>query len=461
MLPNGRTLLLLVTAAIAGAGCSGGTVPQPAPEKAPEEAGEKTAPAESPSAAKIPPEVVFDDVDPAVVSAVQSAQAAARLSPDSATAWGTLGMTLYAHEFVEQAAISFGHAAQCDRSDARWPYLRALSTQQADPERAVPLLRTASELCHDKIDVPRMRLVELLIELDKVDEAQQTLSPLLQGKPDDARVRLAAGRLTFRRGELQECLGHLEVARRHRAGRKQAMLLMAKVYHRLGEPDKARALSKGVMTTSEGAWPDPYRSQAMSLQTGVKPLLVRADVAFGRGRVDEAITLLAKARAEYPDSLFARIHLGRALIRKRRLPEAEAVLQEALDLAPESVEAQFRMGVALYLQKRWPEAAQWYRTAVKLKPDFTMAYYNLGFCLKDLGDPEGSIEAFRKAIECEPDQFEAQALLGEMLARQGRHDEALEHLRQAVKLKPENSFANRRLDEVSRELAEGQGAELQ
>src|SRR5947208_1564349 len=54
-----------------------------------------------------PPGIALQGIDPAVAAAVEDARAAVRRSPRSADAWGTLGMTLQAHQFLAEAEVCF------------------------------------------------------------------------------------------------------------------------------------------------------------------------------------------------------------------------------------------------------------------------------------------------------------------------------------------------------------------
>lgn len=68
----------------------------------------------------VPPSVEVDGIDPAIVAAIDRARQAVVQSPRSAGAWGTLGMTLHAHNFETSAAECYAEAARLNTKEPRW-----------------------------------------------------------------------------------------------------------------------------------------------------------------------------------------------------------------------------------------------------------------------------------------------------------------------------------------------------
>ncbi len=399
-----------------------------------------------------PPQVDLEGADKAVVRAVNAASEGVRDAPDSAAAWGKLGMTLLAHEYRLPAAQCFERAAALDVQEPRWPYLHARSILLTDPIDAVPLLEQAAKLVGNDNLVPRLVLAELLLELGQPDDAERHLRQILSQEPDNARAFIALARIHFLRGNYHECRSSCRSAAASGGTRKEATLLMANAFQREGATEQADALRTAADAQEDFAWPDPYFADVTQLQTGLKVQLVLADRLFGRQKTEESIAVLKETVKEYPESVWAKLLLGRALIRARQLPEADGVLKEALRLAPNSVEAHFRLGVILNLQRRFRDAAQHFQRAVELKPDFTMAHYNLAYARREMGDMQGAIDAYRRALSCQPDLFIAHAALGDVLARKGYLQEGREHLETATQLQPDNTWARSRLQAVIREM---------
>jgi Flp pilus assembly protein TadD len=153
---------------------------------------------------------------------------------------------------------------------------------------------------------------------------------------------------------------------------------------------------------------------------------------------------------DYPDSIWAKILRGRALIRTgapdspnadrdERLRRGEQVLREAWKQDPNSVESIFRLAVAVEYLGRLDESMELYGKAIEIKPDFTMAYHNLAYCHEKKGDVDAAIRSMRTAVEVQPDFLEGLRALGNWLIQQGQYAEAEKYLSSAAKLSPEDA----------------------
>ncbi len=91
--------------------------------------------------APAPPEVDLAGVDPAVVKAVEQAQQGVRQEPQSALAWGRLGMILVVHEFHTPGIFCLEQAERLDPGNSLWPYAQALvHVTVGNHEAALPKL---------------------------------------------------------------------------------------------------------------------------------------------------------------------------------------------------------------------------------------------------------------------------------------------------------------------------------
>ena len=238
---------------------------------------------------------------------------------------------------------------------------------------------------------------------------------------------------------------------------------MAQAQTRLGQTEQAEATQRLAESQSDARWSDPFYDQVTDRQTGLKANLVEADLMFGRGEYDQVIDLLQRTVDAYPDSIWAKIHLARALIRTgatdsqrpdaaERLQRAEQVLDDVLKLDADSVEAVFRLGVVKGYQGNIADAATLYEHAITLKPDFTMAHFNLAHCRARLNDPQAAIAALTTAIAIEPNFVDAHSALGQLFMRQRRYAEAVEQFETAVRLQPNDPQLTRFLGEARQQL---------
>jgi tetratricopeptide (TPR) repeat protein len=393
-----------------------------------------------------PPALELAGIDPAVTRAIGRARAAVNQSPRSVQAWGLLGKTLLAHDFHIPAGICLAQAERLGPTDAHWPYLQGMALVLADPpdpDAAIHKFQRAVELGGDTPDALRLRLGEVLLGQDRLEEAEQQFQRIVQLDSANARANLGLARVALRRGDPEQSLGHLQPALGDSRVKKACRLLLAEVQQRLGKGPSAEALREVAQLPEDPGWPDPFWEEATRLKTGMKAQLYRAESWLRNGRIPDAIRLLQQTVRDYPDSYYAWLMFGRALTRQRNLKVAEQALNTALKLAPDSAETQFYLGVALFLQKDYRAAEALFRNAVKIKPDFAMAHYNFGCCLRQQGDRAGALEAFRVALQCKADYADAHSGLSDLLVKNGQYAEALVHARLALQSNPADATARK------------------
>lgn len=458
-----RSLLPLAAAAVvalvAGLVLWLGDRPTPVAESpaAKTESGESTAQQTSADKLPEPPLIRQENGDFAVEAAIEADRQRVLAEPRSAAAWGDLGCVLLAHEFKQEAADCFAVAARLDPKDARWPYLGGRAFRLTDPQRTRPLFEQAVAICGNQPAAPRLALAELLLEIFDLDAAEAQINAYLATDRGNPRARLAQARLANLRGQTSECVQQLRELGRFseqvpelRGRMKPLLLMLSECYRRLGQVDEAEKMRLLADRNSDPVWPDPFYKSVTERRTGLKQQMTEALALFDRKKYDESIALLEQTMGDYPDSIWAKILMGRALIRTgapdspnadrdERLRRGEQVLREAWKQDPNSVESIFRLAVAVEYLGRLDESMELYGKAIEIKPDFTMAYHNLAFCHEKKGDVDAAIRSMRTAVEVQPDFLEGLRALGNWLIQQGQYAEAEKYLSSAAKLSPEDA----------------------
>src|SRR5262249_61451661 len=119
----------------------------------------------------------------------EAARAAVRRAPQSAAAWGRLGMLLAAHGFYPESVACFAQAQQLDPGEVRWPYFQGVALALTDPDAALPHLRRAVELAGPAADAPRLRLAEVLLGQGQAGEAAGVVRTGMGRDPADHPAR--------------------------------------------------------------------------------------------------------------------------------------------------------------------------------------------------------------------------------------------------------------------------------
>jgi tetratricopeptide (TPR) repeat protein len=399
-----------------------------------------------------PPALDPSGVDPVVWRAVEAARVEVERAPQSARAWGRLGMVLLAHQYRAEAAVCLARAEQLDPRDGRWPYYQAQAVRRSDPESAIAHLRRTIAAGAEG-DEPRLLLAELLLQLGRLDEAETLFRTVLSREPDNSRAHMGLAQTAFERDDFTVCLEHLRQAKDDPHTRKAAHILLAEVQQRRGDRAAAeKALREGQDLPDDLPWPDPLSDAVQELVIGYLQVITRAASLLHQNQPMEAVPLLQRASEDYPESSWACVLLGRAWVRAGNLPAAKKALHEALRRTPDSVEGHFYLGVVLSEQKDYAAAIPYFDKATQLKPDYALAWYNLGFCRKQQGDRAAAREAFQMAIACKPQFAEARINLGELLAEEGKLKAAEEQLRQGVQLSPNDTRARQLLETVQKRV---------
>ena len=396
------------------------------------------------------PEVDTTGLDPAIVEALDKASAEVRRSPQSAKAWGQLGMILVVHDFRTQGEHCLARAESLDPREPRWPYMQALTALVvADADAALPKLKQTVALCGNEPDAPRVRLAEFYLTQSRFDEAELQFRHLLQVNPRHARAHLGLARIAAQRGETRTCLEPLAIAQADKRTRKQALELMAQVQLRMGEEAKAEQTRKAAATLPDDPhWPDPFNDEAIDLQTGKAAWLKRARRFQELGQEAEAFALLRKTVDDYPDADDAWRSLGQFYLKHKNLSAADNALRRACELAPTSHENFYYVGSVRIVQNNMAGAIEWLRQATALKSDFAPAWYNLGNCLYHEKDKTGAIDAYRKAVRLDPNLFLGHLNLGTLLMQDGEDTEALVFARNALALEPADPRAKKLVDSL-------------
>jgi tetratricopeptide (TPR) repeat protein len=356
--------------------------------------------------------VDLSDADPEVAELVEQARQKVVEGPESAQAWGRLGMVLRAHGLADESSFCFLQAERLDSREPRWPYYRGLTLVLTEPAEGLACLRRAVERLGDGPLEPRFRLAEVLLEQGEAEEAAGQVEAALRREPAHPRGRLLQARLAFARGDWKGALANLDGCLEDERTRRQAHLLAAEACQRLGDTARAeRLLARGRGLPEDGAWADPLVEEVEELAVGARQRLRRAGLLAREGRSGEAIQVLQQVVRDHPREVLAWVRLGQALRGQNELVPAEQALARAVELGPEHVEAWFQLGVVRVLLGRKGAAAGAFREAVRLKPDHTLAHYNLGVCLKDTGDSAGARRAFAAALRCQPDYAPARKAL--------------------------------------------------
>ena len=350
--------------------------------------------------------------DPLVVLAIDDAEARVRMTPESAAAWGDLGLVLYAQSYGREAVGCFRRATALDERTWRWPFFAAAASSHLAPADGVTLMEEAIRR-DPKAVWPRLLRAEWLVTLGRGDEARADYESLLAVSPEHARARLGLARLLLTSDDADRALAALGTALDHPSTRRAARQFAAQVAARQGNRSEAdRQLIAAAALPADTPWPeDPLAAELPLRRVGKRSRIKLVSQMESVGAVAEADALTRRIEEENPEIyLFVE---GRLQLQKGDAVAAEKAFRRAVEYDPRAVEIRFQLGRAIALQGRHAEAADVFRELLELEPGYGPAWLELGRSLIDI-DTSAAVAALESAIAYMPSSDEARTALSQL-----------------------------------------------
>lgn len=305
-----------------------------------------TTAALAPTAHEIPRIADLDGLDPRLRASLDAAVARAD-HERSAAAVGALGRVYNAHQYLDQARRCYEIAQGMDPADAEWPYhLGLVAAERGDVESAIPLLRRVVALRPDYLPA-LTRLGDLLLAVNRLDEAAAAYAAAAAGAPDAPWGELGLGKVELRRGAAQLALARLEHALDLAPSHAETRYLLATVSRDLGHEERAaellRGLERGVRPERP---PDPLLRRVLDQRTDLQANITAANALLAAGRASEAEALYLEVLEYDPAHYDAHYDLGVLYGRSGRYEAARASLEAAVAARPTSADARVALALA-------------------------------------------------------------------------------------------------------------------
>lgn len=384
------------------------------------------------------PEVPLSGVEPAVLAEIEQARSAVLADPNAASAWGQVGLVLFANDLYAEAIPWLERAERMDPADVRWPYFRGMSLLLERPEEGLEALRRAAAVAPRDAFV-RLRLAEALLAADLLDEAEAAFGEVLRQQPDNARALLGSGQILLRRGDAAAAIPLLEKAAEHPTAQKAALSSLAEALQRLDRSDQAEPTrQRAAEAPPDPPWMDPKIVRISVHQVSRRGRLQRALGLVQAERIDAAIAELRRLVRDYPDFTEARMALVRAFIMVEELPQASEEVARVIQLDPKHADAHVIAGGLALMRGEVKRAEASYRQALELRPADTVAWFNVADCRLRQGDRPGAMQALEQALRYRPGFVAAHLKLAELYLDAQQPSKARTHVDAAGRLEPGN-----------------------
>jgi tetratricopeptide (TPR) repeat protein len=333
--------------------------------------------------------------------------------------------------------------------------LFALATQ-AEPLEALAAAQEAASADPERADL-QYELGARYATLGRVNEALETLRRATELAPQEAEYALAYGEELYRAGRAPEALPHLEKA----ASLPEALLLLASVHEKLGDPEKTIAeLSRYVE-----ARPEDLGARLLLGSKLEQAKRVDEALAFYRGGADgeslaraaellsrrteshlEAETVARRALEADPSMLDARIVLARVLSRTGRDEEALAELERARNDHADAPELSYQLAQVYQRAGRASEAQESARRfqeleakekSVREREARVAVTYKRGAETLQKGDMLGAEREFRSVLEIDPENTQSRSMLAKIAFSRKDPASAKRWIEEAIAKDPE------------------------
>jgi tetratricopeptide (TPR) repeat protein len=293
-------------------------------------------------------------------------------------------------------------------------------TSSGQREKAVEEFRSVLS-SHPSDNSVRTDLVETLLDLNRIAEAEPFCHEILKANPSDARGLLAQGRVLFSQGKYDAAKAALEGAVKGAPNSAAPHYFLGLLQESAGFPDLAKASF----------------ARALELQ----PQMALASAALSNlvvksGNRDEALRLAENAQHANPNLPAAYFADAQALMAKGDVRQAEAALNNALQRDPTSLTALATLVKLSSQDGKAQEVLQRISGLVQQYPQNAGLHFLQGlayFSLKDLEKSEASV---RRALELEPKTPDAYTLLANIHLARGAVGDAKTDLRAAISAHP-------------------------
>lgn len=321
--------------------------------------------------------------------------------PDLAPAY-----VLYARVNIEQGKLEnaerhLQRTRELEPMNAEAAYLSGVIYQRWNKQQAaLDFYTKAAELAPAELPYLLAR-AELLVTLDRRNEALQILQEKLSYFENSAPIRDAVGQLLVHSGQYTLAARVL----------RQAAILA---------PEEAGIREHLALALFYGR---EYREAALVLEKLIQEerYRTRADLLTALGEAQLHLNRPRDARDNFevasqlnPGSVAVWINLAKAAMAINDPRRAEASLKKAMTLESPTAEMHLLMGYVRLKQKNFAEALSSFRQAALLDPQDTTSLCMIGLVLEKQGKPQDAMQFYARALRLKPTDDLASQLMAQI-----------------------------------------------
>ena len=318
-----------------------------------------------------------------------------------------------------EAKAAIEPAVQAHPNDGRLHFWlgRALAVSTDQRAQAQQSFREAIRLQPENLEA-YVALSELLVQLQRVDAADQVLMEARARVPDNAAIHraLAFGRLS--RNDLAGAEAELRVAVEREPNDLRAHFQLGDVLRRLNRLDDAQREFELVARTDPG-------------YPGLN--LARGQLAEARGQLAEALTTFREALARDPTNVELINRVAATLVALGNFGDADQMLRSVVVDHPTNAEAQYLMGRARLGIGNVEDALRYLDRSIELNPNRTDYNAYAAEVHRRLGDGQRALQLAERSIEIDPTYPRGYWVRADVKLGRGLAQQALADVNEAVR----------------------------
>lgn len=398
------------------------------------------------------PTIDLSGVHPQVADGISSAIQVVENRPGSGLAWGHLGLTLWAHEYSNEALFCFEQAERLSLDEVRWPYFRGVILFPVDRAAAVAALNEAAFRAPHNVP-SLLKLSENLLETGEFDLASRHIQNALDIAPDNSQAHFLAAQLANQQNQLATALRHAQQSLELNPNHAAVIALVARLLKRNDQSAEAEKLLVRLRDRDalvEG-WTDPLVNEVTTFRLDPYWNAYSASQMLKGGNSQTGLAMLEKLVQQFPDVSRIRAQLVRELLSRGAIAEARQHLRDAPDGSP--FELHLLAATIHLLSEEWEASEKLYRELLRLKPDSPSLLSEFAFCLRQQGRNSEALEPARAAVRLAPDVVSHRVELTRILIADKKLEEARRELTVAAELEPDNADVRELLQAVDADSA--------
>ena len=261
--------------------------------------------------------------------------------------------------------------------------LGELENKRQQPEQAIKYFQQVRDKHPQRIE-PDIRIVDILISLERFAQVKQNLENLQQKYPREPRIFIRAGHLERKQGKREKALELFRLAQEKATNPKEkieAAILATEELRDLGNIIEALEQIEVIIER----FPDNLRAKILkgNLLQKQPNLRAAADV------YDDILTT-------DPNHLSSRIELAKVYSQSGRVPEAIALLEETDKLFAGNIHVLIQLGSLYQDLEDWETARHWYQKACSGNPHNPHGYSKLAKLMFLQGETELAINLLQE-----------------------------------------------------------------